>query len=139
MGGITDPRIKVNPLMPPAKQERIHVWRTEVASALHLPTAPSLSSSVSSSSAATPDLDPDTSFATPPSPAGSRPRSLWKRLSWRFGPKRRTAVNMAAAAAELPLMAARLCTVGLRPGSRGVAIWTRRAAYWRGIVSEEMV
>ncbi|KAF5245420.1 hypothetical protein FAUST_1795 [Fusarium austroamericanum] len=102
MGGITDPRIKVNPLMPPAKQERIHVWRTEVASALHLPTAPSLSSSVSSSSAATPDLDPDTSFATPPSPAGSRPRSLWKRLSWRFGPKRRTAVNMAAAAAELP-------------------------------------
>ncbi|CAG7556850.1 unnamed protein product [Fusarium equiseti] len=101
MPGTSDPRIKVNPLMPPAKQERIHVWRTEVASALHLPTAPSLSSSLSSSSAATPDPDPDTSFATPPSPAGSRPRSLWKRLSWRFGPKRRAA-NMAAAAAELP-------------------------------------
>ncbi|SPJ82616.1 uncharacterized protein FTOL_10021 [Fusarium torulosum] len=102
MASTTEPRIKNNPLMPPAKQERIHIWRTEVASALHLPTAPSLSSSVSSSSAATPDFDPDTSFATPPSPAGSRPQSLWKRLSWRFGPKRRTAANMAAAAAELP-------------------------------------
>ncbi|RGP75466.1 hypothetical protein FLONG3_5719 [Fusarium longipes] len=102
MVGITDPRIRSNPLMPPAKQERIHIWRTEVASALHLPTAPSMSSSLSSSSAATPDPDPDTSFATPPSPAGSRPRSLWKRLSWRFGPKRRAAANMAAAAAELP-------------------------------------
>ncbi|KAF5023938.1 hypothetical protein F66182_4018 [Fusarium sp. NRRL 66182] len=95
-------RNRENPLMPPAKQERIHIWRTEVASALSLPTAPSLSSSLSSSSAVTPDPDPDTSFATPPSPAGSRPRSLWKRISWRFGPKRRAAANMAAAAAELP-------------------------------------
>ncbi|KAG5762904.1 hypothetical protein H9Q69_012361 [Fusarium xylarioides] len=102
MADNSDHRIKINPLMPPAKQERIHIWRTEVASALHLPTAPSLSSSLSSSSAATPDPDPDTSFATPPSPAGSKPRSLWKRISWRFGPKRRTAANMAAAAAELP-------------------------------------
>ncbi|KAM0563918.1 hypothetical protein ACHAPJ_000126 [Fusarium lateritium] len=99
---MADTTVKTNPLMPPAKQERIHIWRTEVASALYLPTAPSLSSSLSSSSAVTPDPDPDTSFATPPSPAGSRPRSLWKRISWRFGPKRRTAANMAAAAAELP-------------------------------------
>ncbi|KAF4980122.1 hypothetical protein FZEAL_3786 [Fusarium zealandicum] len=96
------PLIKDNPLMPPAKQERIHIWRTEVASALSLPTAPSLSSSLSSSSAATPDPDPDNSFApSPPSPATSRPRTLWKRISWRFGPKRRAA-NAAAAAAELP-------------------------------------
>ncbi|KAF4453409.1 hypothetical protein F53441_3941 [Fusarium austroafricanum] len=102
MADHTDHRAKINPLMPPAKQERIHIWRTEVASALHLPTAPSVSSSLSSSSAATPDTDPDTSLATPPSPAGSRPRSLWKRISWRFGPKRRAAANMAAAAAELP-------------------------------------
>ncbi|KAF4340942.1 hypothetical protein FBEOM_5125 [Fusarium beomiforme] len=101
MANCSDPRSKINPLMPPAKQERIHIWRTEVASALHLPTAPSLSSSLSSSSAATPDPDPDTSFTTPPSPAGSKPRSLWKRISWRFGPKRRSAANMAAAA-ELP-------------------------------------
>ncbi|KAM5356229.1 hypothetical protein ACJ41O_002875 [Fusarium nematophilum] len=99
----TPPLLKHNPLMPPAKQERIHIWRTEVASALSLPTAPSLSSSLSSSSAATRDPDPDTSFAlSPPSPAVSRPRSLWKRISWRFGPKRRAAVNAAAAAAELP-------------------------------------
>ncbi|RSL63487.1 hypothetical protein CEP53_004410 [Fusarium sp. AF-6] len=99
----THPVIRNNPLMPPAKQERIHIWRTEVASALSLPTAPSLSSSLSSSSAATPDPDPDTSFGlSPPSPATSRSRSLWKRISWRFGPKRRAAANAAAAAAELP-------------------------------------
>ncbi|KAF4447704.1 hypothetical protein FALBO_16912 [Fusarium albosuccineum] len=97
------PPIRNNPLMPPAKQERIHIWRTEVASALSVPTAPSLSSSLSSSSAATPDPDPDTSFGlSPPSPATSRSRSLWKRISWRFGPKRRAAANAAAAAAELP-------------------------------------
>ncbi|KAJ4158844.1 hypothetical protein NW765_012487 [Fusarium oxysporum] len=40
MADNSDHRIKINPLMPPAKQERIHIWRTEVASALHLPHGP---------------------------------------------------------------------------------------------------
>ncbi|KAF7531601.1 hypothetical protein G7Z17_g13717 [Cylindrodendrum hubeiense] len=73
-----------NPLMPPAKQQRILIWRTEVASALSLP-APSLASSRSSDSAASSSA----AAASPgpgsgPGPSPSRPRGFWKRLSWRF-------------------------------------------------------
>ncbi|KAH7022543.1 hypothetical protein EDB80DRAFT_11536 [Ilyonectria destructans] len=68
-----------NPLMPPAKQQRILIWRTEVASALSLPT-PSLASSRSSDSAVS-----SSAAASPgPGPAPSRPRGFWKRLSWRL-------------------------------------------------------
>lgn len=74
-----------NPLMPPAKQQRILIWRSEVASAISsAPAAPSLASSHTStslSSSTTPD-EPSPSHTTP-----SRPRSLWKRLSSRFSSK----------------------------------------------------
>ncbi|KPM34002.1 hypothetical protein AK830_g12569 [Neonectria ditissima] len=75
-----------NPLMPPAKQQRILIWRTEVASALSLP-APSLASSHSDESA-----DSSSSAAASPGPgpsSPSRPRGFWKRLSWRFSSRYR--------------------------------------------------
>ncbi|KAH7137158.1 hypothetical protein B0J13DRAFT_72323 [Dactylonectria estremocensis] len=68
-----------NPLMPPAKQQRILIWRTEVASALSLPT-PSVASSHSSDSATS-----STAAASPgPGPSPSRRPGFWKRLSWRL-------------------------------------------------------
>lgn len=85
------PRSRSNPLMPPAKQERIHVWRTEVASALSLPLpydSPSLASSLSSS-------DHETSPECQ-SPSPSRPRTLWKRLSWKFSSKKRSTTSPTA-------------------------------------------
>ncbi|KAK7418221.1 hypothetical protein QQZ08_011324 [Neonectria magnoliae] len=75
-----------NPLMPPAKQQRILIWRTEVASALSLP-APSLASSHSDESG-----DSYSSAAASPGPgpsSPSRPRGFWKRLSWRFSSRHR--------------------------------------------------
>lgn len=78
--------------MPPAKQQRILIWRSEVASAISANSAPSLASSHTSTSLSSAPLDdPEEPSAAsspanlhPPSPSPSRPRSLWKRLSSRF-------------------------------------------------------
>ncbi|KAI5466609.1 hypothetical protein BGZ63DRAFT_418379 [Mariannaea sp. PMI_226] len=89
------PRAPVNPLMTPAKQERILIWRTEVASALSLPT--SSHSSDTSNSAASPlpedgvDGRPNLlETDSPLSPTLSKGRGLWKRISWRFSRRRYT-------------------------------------------------
>ncbi|CAM1507249.1 Fc.00g068900.m01.CDS01 [Cosmosporella sp. VM-42] len=85
-----DPTLPTNnPLMPPAKQQRILVWRNEVASALSTNPAPSLASSHTSTSLSS-DLEPPSPNTTP-----SRPRSLWKRLSSRFTGRSRHADEMA--------------------------------------------
>lgn len=92
------PTISNNPLMPPAKQQRIMIWRNEVASALSANSAPSLASSHTSTSlSSTPLSDdvPDEHAA----PSRSRP-SLWKRLSSRFNPRSRS--RSRDKAAQLP-------------------------------------
>lgn len=65
-----------NPLMPPAKQKRILIWRNEVAYAISplQSDTPSLASSSSHAS----------SSDEPSLRAVSRPRSLWRRLSSRL-------------------------------------------------------
>lgn len=99
-----------NPLMPPAKQQRILIWRTEVASALSLPTS-SHSSDTTTTSIASPlpddmmTINDDAMRPTPeqamlgsplsPTTSSSKARSLWKRISWRFSRHRRAPSSLA--------------------------------------------
>ncbi|KAH6899007.1 hypothetical protein B0T10DRAFT_556296 [Thelonectria olida] len=100
--------ISNNPLMPPAKQQRILIWRTEVASALSLPTS-SHSSDTTTTSVASPLPDDitinDDPRPTPehailgsplsPTTSSSKARSFWKRISWRFSRHRRGPSSLA--------------------------------------------
>ncbi|KAH7326494.1 hypothetical protein B0I35DRAFT_136879 [Stachybotrys elegans] len=82
-----DPRadldILPHPAMSAAKQNRIMIWRNEVASALDPLEADSVNDIAPSSTAAS-TITSHSSSSTAASPPVSRPRSLWNRVSRRL-------------------------------------------------------